>query len=252
VIVLNGGSSSGKTSIGRCMQALLPGSWLLLGVDNLIEALPTEHERGKSPIVFESTGRVTVGPGRAVFEDLGGSPSSIDVVRLDVTESGCPAEAIEKVAEKFGRLDVLINTRARILAAARATIIESGYHAASLEQVAIAAGVTRVTVYRQYGNKRGLLEALADDLAERSDVVALADAADRHSDALMALTELVAALARLWSVDPALMRRLVGLSAVDPEVAVVIASREDWRRQRVRALTARLVNQRVVRLPFNP
>jgi AcrR family transcriptional regulator len=147
---------------------------------------------------------------------------------------------------------VLINTRARILAAARATIIESGYHAASLEQVAIAAGVTRVTVYRQYGNKRGLLEALADDLAERSDVVALADAADRHSDALMALTELVAALARLWSVDPALMRRLVGLSAVDPEVAVVIASREDWRRQRVRALTARLVNQRVVRLPFNP
>jgi chloramphenicol 3-O phosphotransferase len=52
VIVLNGGSSSGETSIGWCLQAVLPGSWLLLGVDNLIEALPTEHKGGTSPIVL--------------------------------------------------------------------------------------------------------------------------------------------------------------------------------------------------------
>jgi chloramphenicol 3-O phosphotransferase len=68
VIVLNGGSSSGKTTIGRCLQALLPGSWLLLGVDNLIEALPAEHEGGKSPIAFESSGLVTVGPEFRRFE----------------------------------------------------------------------------------------------------------------------------------------------------------------------------------------
>ncbi|WP_107773043.1 chloramphenicol phosphotransferase CPT family protein [Nocardioides sediminis] len=40
VIVLNGGSSSGKTSIGRCLQELLPRPWLLLGVDGLIDVAP--------------------------------------------------------------------------------------------------------------------------------------------------------------------------------------------------------------------
>jgi chloramphenicol 3-O phosphotransferase len=68
VIVLNGGSSSGKTSIGRCLQTLLSGPWLLLGVDNLIEALPTQVEGDESSIVFESTGLVTVGPAFRRFE----------------------------------------------------------------------------------------------------------------------------------------------------------------------------------------
>jgi chloramphenicol 3-O phosphotransferase len=40
VIVLNGGSSSGKTGIARCLQAILPQPWLRLGVDDLVDALP--------------------------------------------------------------------------------------------------------------------------------------------------------------------------------------------------------------------
>jgi chloramphenicol 3-O phosphotransferase len=41
VVVLNGGSSSGKTSIGRRLQELLPKPWLLLGVDDLIHVAPS-------------------------------------------------------------------------------------------------------------------------------------------------------------------------------------------------------------------
>ncbi|MER5354486.1 chloramphenicol phosphotransferase [Kitasatospora sp. NPDC002551] len=40
VIVLNGGSSSGKSSIARHLQEVLPVPWLTLGVDTLIAALP--------------------------------------------------------------------------------------------------------------------------------------------------------------------------------------------------------------------
>lgn len=40
VVVLNGGSSSGKTSIGRRLQVLLPRPWLLVGVDDLIDVAP--------------------------------------------------------------------------------------------------------------------------------------------------------------------------------------------------------------------
>ena len=40
VIVLNGGSSSGKSSIARRLQELLPEPWLHLGADTMVSALP--------------------------------------------------------------------------------------------------------------------------------------------------------------------------------------------------------------------
>ena len=36
VIILNGGSSAGKTTLGRALQSAIPGPWLLLGIDLLI------------------------------------------------------------------------------------------------------------------------------------------------------------------------------------------------------------------------
>ena len=40
VLVLNGGSSSGKTTLAHCLQDLLDGYWLRLGLDTLIDAAP--------------------------------------------------------------------------------------------------------------------------------------------------------------------------------------------------------------------
>jgi chloramphenicol 3-O phosphotransferase len=37
VIVLNGGSSSGKSGIARCLQAVLPDPWLAFGTDTLVQ-----------------------------------------------------------------------------------------------------------------------------------------------------------------------------------------------------------------------
>jgi chloramphenicol 3-O phosphotransferase len=39
VIVLNGGSSSGKSSLAESLQTQLDGTWLVLGVDDLVRAL---------------------------------------------------------------------------------------------------------------------------------------------------------------------------------------------------------------------
>lgn len=60
MIVLNGGSSSGKSAIARELQALLDGLWLRLGVDTLIDAAPpaTFADEG---LVFGTEGEVTVG-----------------------------------------------------------------------------------------------------------------------------------------------------------------------------------------------
>lgn len=60
VIVLNGGSSSGKTSLARALQELLPGSWLTFGVDTFIEALPGRGDSLKSGISYGPDGAVVV------------------------------------------------------------------------------------------------------------------------------------------------------------------------------------------------
>jgi chloramphenicol 3-O phosphotransferase len=43
-IILNGGSSSGKSGIARCLQAILPDPWLTLGVGTLIQAMPASMQ----------------------------------------------------------------------------------------------------------------------------------------------------------------------------------------------------------------
>jgi chloramphenicol 3-O phosphotransferase len=64
IIVLNGGSSSGKTGIARCLQAILPEPWLRLGVDELIAALPPALTSSSGPgLTLGSAGEVSVGDG---------------------------------------------------------------------------------------------------------------------------------------------------------------------------------------------
>jgi chloramphenicol 3-O phosphotransferase len=62
VIVLNGGSSSGKSSIATCLQRRLEGTWLTLGIDDLIRALshgPTDTSAGGT-LEFRSDGSIVV------------------------------------------------------------------------------------------------------------------------------------------------------------------------------------------------
>ena len=67
--MLNGGSSSGKSGIARCLQAVLPDPWLVFGVDMLIQALPASSPMSATGIEFATGGEVVVGPQfRAVEE----------------------------------------------------------------------------------------------------------------------------------------------------------------------------------------
>lgn len=62
VIVLNGGSSSGKSGIVRCLQAVLPDPWLALGTDTLVDAMPASMQASGAGIEFAPDGEVIVGP----------------------------------------------------------------------------------------------------------------------------------------------------------------------------------------------
>jgi chloramphenicol 3-O phosphotransferase len=63
VIVLNGGSSSGKSAIARALQAILPRPWISLSVDDLVDALPPSLTDSGSGIAFGQQGEVVVGGG---------------------------------------------------------------------------------------------------------------------------------------------------------------------------------------------
>jgi chloramphenicol 3-O phosphotransferase len=69
VIVLNGGSSSGKSGIARCLQALLPAAWLAIGVDTLIDVMPARLQLGSEGIGFADGGEVSVGAEFRLLED---------------------------------------------------------------------------------------------------------------------------------------------------------------------------------------
>ncbi|MDG9713297.1 chloramphenicol phosphotransferase CPT [Streptomyces sp. DH10] len=61
VIVLNGGSSSGKSGIVRCLQEVLPDPWLAFGVDSFVDALPAKMQGSDGGISFAADGGVSVG-----------------------------------------------------------------------------------------------------------------------------------------------------------------------------------------------
>ena len=62
LIIINGGSSSGKTGIVRCLQAVLAEPWLALSVDNFVDALPADLEGSPDGILIGPGGEVSVGP----------------------------------------------------------------------------------------------------------------------------------------------------------------------------------------------
>src|SRR5262245_27341829 len=97
-----------------------------------------------------------------------------------------------------------VETRGRLLAAARTAIAEHGIERASVDAIAERAGRTSGSLYGQFGSKDGLLVALLD---ESKDVVARSMLADR--EAARSLDEWLVALWRNFCRPPAEARHWV-------------------------------------------
>jgi AcrR family transcriptional regulator len=134
-------------------------------------------------------------------------------------------------------------TRARILEATRELLMASDSPPSfSIDAVASQASVARMTVYYQFGSRRGLLEALCDDLAERGGMSHLAGIFQER-DPCVALSSLIGAFVHFWATDRLVTRRLRCLAALDPDFQQVRA-RDEWRRGHLRVLLERLAERR--------
>jgi len=129
--------------------------------------------------------------------------------------------------------------RERIVAAAARLLREKVNIAAfTLDAVAKAAGVARLTVYNQFGSRRGLLEAVFDERARQGGLERIAEAM-AMPDARAALDRVVEIFCEFWGSDPAIVL-LHEATAMDPEFAQAIADRNERRRRLVAALLRRL------------
>jgi AcrR family transcriptional regulator len=138
-------------------------------------------------------------------------------------------------------------TKRRLLDAARDLLTKAGAGGLSMEAVARRAGVSRLTIYYQFGSRRALLEALYDYLAARSDLMRLPQVF-HEPDALAGLLGLVGVFNRFWAGERLLIRRLRSLAALDPDFQSA-TQRDQWRRNGVMALLRRLVAEQEAPLP---
>ncbi len=116
-------------------------------------------------------------------------------------------------------------TRARILAAAKASFIDRGFGGTQIRQVAEDAGVSQETIYKTFGGKAALLKSVYDvSLAGDDDDIPWAErpepVAARNVETPAAAAAAYAELARLISnrIDP-LLRVLLGARDTDNALA---------------------------------
>lgn len=117
----------------------------------------------------------------------------------------------------------------QIMAAAR-DLLSAGDGASAFTVGAVAkeANVARMTVYNRFQSKRGLLEALFDDIATRGQMGRMSSVFSQ-SHSLDALDRLIDTFAEFWSSDRLVIRRIRALGALDPEIDKALHARDERR-----------------------
>lgn len=138
------------------------------------------------------------------------------------------------------------SARQRILVAAREVLLGSdGFTDFNIDAVARKAGVTRMTVYYQFGTKRGLLEAVFDEIAARGELGERLPAAFQQTDPQVALDAFVAAFAHFWASDRTVIKRVRSLAVLDPELEQAHTARDEWRLGGAKTILGRLASSLV-------
>lgn len=129
-------------------------------------------------------------------------------------------------------------TRGRIVDAARELLSDPDAPVDfTVDAVAKRAGVSRMTVYYQFGGRAALLEAVLDDLADRVGLTPEISAAMQRMQPGAALDRVVAVFCGFWASHRLAIRRLRAMAVLDPELAGVF--RDERRRMLITAALSR-------------
>ncbi len=126
----------------------------------------------------------------------------------------------------------------RLIVDAANRLLEGGPAQVSMEAVARAAGVTRLTLYKQFGSRSGLLEAVFDENGRRWGIARMAQVM-QTPDAREGIGQAIDLLCEFWGAHPS-FAGLHDAAAVDPEFAAALDTRNQRRRMVFDTLLQRL------------
>jgi AcrR family transcriptional regulator len=127
----------------------------------------------------------------------------------------------------------------RVLEAAERLIKDGAFHAATMEELAVAAGVSRATVFNRFGSKLGVLEALFIRGMEGPQMAAIQEALALE-DPVAALDAVVEAGCAIWEACGFVVLQLQAVSVLEPEAAALVDKQRDEQRADLEGLTRRL------------
>jgi AcrR family transcriptional regulator len=127
----------------------------------------------------------------------------------------------------------------RVLVAAERMIGEGTFHSATMDELAVAAGVSRATVFNRFGSKLGVLEALITRGLEGTEMAAIQDALALE-DPVAALEAAVAASCAIWEAYGRVHLHLQAVAVLEPAAAALIDRQREEQRADIRTLMQRL------------
>ena len=131
-------------------------------------------------------------------------------------------------------------------AAAAILATAEGISGFSLQAVADKVGVTRLTVYNQFGSRRTLLEAVFDDMAVRGGLHRIPGVM-ADSDPQAGLLRVIAIFCDFWSFGCDALGPLHAAGASDPEFGASVRERNERRRRLLSVLVRRMAEGRKLR-----
>ena len=130
-------------------------------------------------------------------------------------------DAERRVYESPARQQQAVETRARIAAAARGILEETGYAGMTIPAVAKAAGVAVPTVYAIFGSKKGIVSELLDTARFGEEYQKLLAEARAEKDPMKLLDFPPRFSRRIYEAEIPVENLLQGAGMVAPELAAV-------------------------------
>jgi AcrR family transcriptional regulator len=127
----------------------------------------------------------------------------------------------------------------RVLEATERLIKDGTFHAATMDELAAAAGVSRATVFNRFGSKLGVLEALFRRGMEGPEMAAIWEALELE-DPVAALDAVVDAGCTIWEAYGYVHLQLQSVAVLEPEAASLVDEQREVQRAGLQGLTRRL------------
>jgi AcrR family transcriptional regulator len=127
----------------------------------------------------------------------------------------------------------------RVLEAAERLIKDGTFHAATMDELATAAGVSRATVFNRFGSKLGVLEELFRRGMEGPEMAAIWEALELE-DPVAALDAMVEASCTIWEAYAFVHLHLQSVAVLEPEAASLVDEQREVQRAGLQRLIRRL------------